>query len=103
MYALSQGYTILPALLNEGCLWVLGLVKPCLYSSLWHLHSPDTHLSGGGFCPFTDSYRPYSRSSCQYRSQYFSVTALLNVSHFRFARDRMYSAVIYNQGSNSDQ
>lgn len=45
-----------------------------------------------GLIPLTASNKDTNRSTFQYISEYFSVMALENVSHFRLPRDITYSA-----------
>lgn len=51
-----------------------------------------------GLIPLTASNKDTNRSTFQYISEYFSVMALENVSHFRLPRDITYSAI--NKTSN---
>lgn len=51
-----------------------------------------------GLIPLTASNKDTSKSTFQYISEYFSVMALENVSHFRLPRDITYSAI--NKTSN---
>ena len=46
-----------------------------------------------GRFPLTALYMLANRSVPQYKSQYFSLMALVKVSHFNIPREAMYSAV----------
>ena len=50
----------------------------------------------GGLLPLTAVYKLANRVAPQYRSQYFSLMALVKVSHLSIPREAMYSAVKTN-------